>query len=144
MQPEHRAMYVVGSTSTTRPSSSQDTPRIRVDFSPRIFESNVVARMGERSPFVSSNRKVPRSLVCTFPLVPLAGSAYAATSRITLPQAPTSDVALPLNLPESPFFLAYYALPPRLNSSRISYAGSALSDQPRHPAPPCRRCQRSS
>jgi hypothetical protein len=32
----------------------------------------------------------------------LAGSAYAATSRITLPQAPTSDVALPLNLPESP------------------------------------------
>src|SRR5580698_6882169 len=101
MQPEHRAMYVVGSTSTTRPSSSQDTPRIRVDFSPRIFESNVVARMGERSPFVSSNRKVPRSLVCTFPLVPLAGSAYAATSRITLPQAPTSDVALPLNLPES-------------------------------------------
>jgi len=50
---------------------------------------------------VSSNRKVPRSLVCTFPLVPLAGSAYAATSRITLPQAPTSDVALPLNLPES-------------------------------------------
>src|SRR5580692_312982 len=104
MQPEHRAMYVVGSTSTTRPSSSQDTPRIRVDFSPRIFESNVVARMGERSPFVSSNRKVPRSLVCTFPLVPLAGSAYAATSRITLPQAPTSDVALPLNLPESRTF----------------------------------------
>src|ERR1700728_4552221 len=101
MQPEHRAMYVVGSTSTTRPSSSQDTPRIRVDFSPRIFESNVVARMGERSPFVSSNRKVPRSLVCTFPRVPLAGSPYAATSRITLPQAPTSDVALPLNLPES-------------------------------------------
>src|ERR1700728_1413757 len=56
MQPEHRAMYVVGSTSTTRPSSSQDTPRIRVAFNPRIFESNVVARMGERSPFVSSNR----------------------------------------------------------------------------------------
>src|ERR1700683_532452 len=102
MQPEHRAMYVVGSTSTTRPSSSQDTPRIRVAFNPRIFESNVVARMGERSPFVSSNRKVPRSLVCTFPLGPLADPPYAATPRITLPQAPTSDVALPLNLPESP------------------------------------------
>src|ERR1700685_1436144 len=105
MQPEHRVVDVVGCTSTTTPSSSQETPRSRCAFNPRILESNVVARMGERSPFVSSNRKVPRSLVCTFPLVPLAGSPYAATSRITLPQAPTSDVALPLNLPESQRFL---------------------------------------
>ena len=45
-------MDVVGTTETTRPSSSQVTPRIRVFFSPRTFESNVVARMGERSPFV--------------------------------------------------------------------------------------------
>src|ERR1022692_2395205 len=57
--------------------------------------------MGERSPFVSDNRKVPRSLVCTFPRAPSAASLYAAISRITPPEAAASRVALPLNLPES-------------------------------------------
>ena len=54
----------------------------------------MVTRMRERSPFVSDNRKVPRSLVCTFPRPPSTGSPYAAVSRITRPEAAASDATL--------------------------------------------------
>src|SRR5579859_934976 len=102
MQPEHRAMRVVGTTSTTRPSSSQHTPRTRVAFSPRIFESRVVARMGERLPFVPEQPQGTPLLRVHLLRPPSPISRYAAGPRIKLPVVSDPTVALPLNLSESP------------------------------------------